>query len=244
MLVHPWDAPVSDEEWRAVLRRFDFGQLIAPGGSERELPVVIPTHFLFDGDRTIELHLARPNPVWAALDERARAVFTVIADYVYVPAAVNAGPELDERLGVPTSYYASVQAQADVEILDEPRDKADILRRQLAQHEPPGSTRLPVDVARDSDLRLLRGIRGLRLTITGVTAKFKYGGNKSAEHRLQIAGALAERDGPMDAAAVARLLERLPAKQQGEQERGERGPAERERGERRPAEQEPGSVRS
>jgi transcriptional regulator len=211
MLVHPWDAPVGDDEWRAVLERFDFGQLVAPGGPERELPVVVPTHFLFDGDRTIELHLARPNPVWRALEERPRALLTVIADYVYVDAATSAGPGGDPNRAVPTSYYATVQAEVDVEIVDDPGDKAAILTRQLARFEPAGSRRLPVDATDDSDRRHLPGIRGLRLTVTGVRAKFKYGGNKSVEHRLLIAQALASRDAPMDASARDRLLDRLAA---------------------------------
>ena len=52
------------------------------------------------------------------------------------------------------------------------------------------------------------GIRGMRLTITGVNAKFKFGGNKTQEHRAEIAAALQIRNGPMDAAAGRRLLSR------------------------------------
>ena len=37
----------------------------------------------------------------------------------------------------------------------------------------------------------------------------KYGGNKTPEHRHEIADHLAERDGPMDAAARDHLLRRL-----------------------------------
>ena len=66
MLVHPWDAAVDDSEWRAwLLDGHDFGELIAPG-RDRDLPVVVPTHFVYDGDHQVLLHLARPNPVWAA----------------------------------------------------------------------------------------------------------------------------------------------------------------------------------
>jgi hypothetical protein len=90
MLVHPWDAPNHDDEWRAVLHEFDFGQLIAPRGPDRDVPVVVPTHFVFDGERTLELHLARFNPVWRALAERPRALLTVVAGHVYVPAADHA----------------------------------------------------------------------------------------------------------------------------------------------------------
>jgi transcriptional regulator len=37
----------------------------------------------------------------------------------------------------------------------------------------------------------------------------KYGGNKAADHRLEIADHLTERDGPMDAVARDHLLRRL-----------------------------------
>lgn len=206
MLVHPWDAPNHDDEWRAVLRTFDFGQLIAPGGPDRDLPVVVPTHFIFDGEHTVELHLARPNPVWRALAERPRALLTVVADYVYVPAAINTDAGDDPRLGVPTSYYAAVQAAVDVEVIDDPVAKAAILARQLAHFEPEGSTRVSPGVDVESDRRQMPGIRGMRLTITGVTAKFKFGGNKTQEHRAEIATALQSRNGPMDLAAARRLL--------------------------------------
>jgi transcriptional regulator len=210
MLIHPWDRPVSDQEWREVLLRFDFGQLIAPGGPDREVPVVVPTHFLYDGDALLELHLARPNPVWAALAERPVALFTVVADYVYVPAAVNAAPASDPTVGVPTSYYATVQARVDVEVVDDPDAKANLLTRQLAHFEPAATRRQPVSTSVESDRRQLSGIRGLRLTIRDIQAKFKYGGNKDVAHRLDIAQALAARGGPMDEAARRRLLERTP----------------------------------
>jgi transcriptional regulator len=208
MLVHPWDAALDEDEWRAWLAHGrDFGQLIAPGHA-RDLPVVVPTHFVYDGHRTVRLHLARPNPVWEALAERPRALLTVIDDYVYVPAEWNAGEGQPPELGVPTSYYASVQLACDVQIIDDPAEKADLLNRQLGHFEPAGSPRLPVDADQDPDRRLLPGIRGLQLTVTEVQAKFKAGGNKKAPVRERIAGRLAHRGTPADARARANLLRR------------------------------------
>jgi transcriptional regulator len=175
MLVHPWDASNHDAEWRAVLHEFDFGQLIAPGGPDRVLPVVVPTHFTFDGDHTVQLHLAKPNPVWRALAERPRALLTVVTDYVYVPAAVNsdAGAGEDPAFGVPTSCYAAVQAEVDVETVEDPAAKAAILATALSHFEPAGSLRAAPALDVPTDRRQIGGIRGLRLTITGVNAKFK-----------------------------------------------------------------------
>lgn len=206
MLVHPWDS-AEDEEWRAWLAERDFGQLIA-GGRERDLPVVVPTHFVFDGERTVWLHLARPNPVWEPLAEHPRALLTVIDDYTYIRSDWNTGPGAPVERGVPTSYYATVQLACDVRVVDDPAEKAAILDRQLAHFEP-GSGRLPVAADEDPDRRQLPGIRGLELTVTGVRAKFKYGGNKTAEHVREIANRLEERGSRADLAARDHALRRV-----------------------------------
>jgi transcriptional regulator len=204
MLVHPWDAAGDDDEWREWLNDGrDFGQLIAPG-RDRDLPVVVPTHFLYDGETTVRLHLARPNPVWPALEEHPRAVLTVIDDYVYVPAAWNAEEGTAAEEGVPTSYYGAVQLACDVRIVDDPAEKAEILNRQLVHFEPPESDRLPVA----ADDRLLRGIRGIELTVTDVSAKFKFGGNRTPAVRARIAGELARQRSPLHERAGRHLLRR------------------------------------
>jgi transcriptional regulator len=209
VLVHPWDAPLDDEEWRGWLLRHDFGQLIAPGDG-RDLPVVVPTHFLYDGATTVRLHLARPNPVWAALAERPRALLTVVDDYTYVPSDWQAAPGTASELGVPTSYYATVQLSCDVQVVDDPAAKAEILRDQLGHFEPAGGYLAP-DAEHEHYRRRLPGIRGLVLTVTSVRAKFKYGGNKEPEHRELLAEHLAERGGPADTDAREHLLRRLHA---------------------------------
>jgi transcriptional regulator len=209
VLVHPWDAPLDDDEWRGWLLRHDFGQLVAPGDG-RDLPVVVPTHFLYDGATTVRLHLATPNPVWAPLAERPRALLTVVDDYTYVPSAWQAAPGTPAELGVPTSYYATVQLSCDVEVVDDPAAKAAILRDQLARFEPAGGYLEP-DSGHEHYRRRLPGIRGLVLTVTSVRAKFKYGGNKEPAHRELLAEHLAERAGPADGVAREHLLRRLRA---------------------------------
>ena len=96
----------------------------------------MPTHFVFDGDRTVWLHLARPNPVWEPLTEHPRALLTVIDDYTYIRSDWNANPDSPVERGVPTSYYATAQLACDVRIVDDPEEKAAILDRQLGHFEP------------------------------------------------------------------------------------------------------------
>ena len=207
MLIHPHDA-ATDDEWRAALFAKDFGQLIS-AADEGGLPIVVPTHFVFDGHDTIELHLASPNPVWARLEATPRAMLTIVDAYVYIPSSWNAVPPRTAETGVPTSYYVSVQATCDVEIVDDEDAIAAILRRQLG-HFQPGGGHAPVDAEPDGAYtKLLGAIRGIKLTVTEVRAKLKYGGNRTAEQRTAIAASLADRSGPFDAEARDHLLRRL-----------------------------------
>jgi len=208
MLIHPWDE-ATRAEWQDVLAHVDFGQLVTAGHVDR-YPVVVPTHFLYDGDATVLLHLARPNPVWRALDQDPHVVLALTGDYSYVEAAWNADPGADPDYGVPTSYYTGIQLLCTAEVVDDPEQKAEILAAQLAHFEPPGSTRQRPSPTHGSDRRQLPGIRGLRLHVEHVRAKMKYGGNKTADHRTEIAAHLAARGGPMDAAAREHLLRRMP----------------------------------
>ena len=206
MLIHPWDQ-ATREEWQGLLATADFGQLVTAGHVDG-YPVVVPTHFVYDGDATVLLHLARPNPVWRALDADPHVVLAFTGDWAYVEAAWNADPGTDPTLGVPTSYYTGVQLLCRAEVVDDPDEKAAILATQLAHFEPPASTRVTPGTAVESDRRQLPGIRGLRLRVEAVRAKMKYGGNKTAEHRAVIADRLAGRDAPGDRAAREHLLRR------------------------------------
>ncbi len=155
------------------------------------------------------LHLARPNPVWKALGQDAHVVLALAGDYTYVDAAWNANPGTDPDRGVPTSYYTAVQLLCRTEVVDDPDEKAAILAAQLRHFEPGDSTRATPTANDESDRRQLPGIRGLRLHIESVRAKMKYGGNKTVDHRREIADHLAERNGPMDAVARGHLLRRM-----------------------------------
>jgi transcriptional regulator len=205
MLINKHDAATSEDEWRTFLASRDFGELIA-SGRERDVPIVVPTHFIYDGERTIRLHLAVPNPVWEALAENPLALVSVYGDYTFVPTQWNANPGAPIEYGVPTSYYAAVQAIVRTRTVDDPDELASILRAQLAHFQPEGG-HAPVEPASDYG-KYFSSIRGIVGTIEDVRAKFKYGGNKTVEHRLRIADRLADRDRGLDAAARAQLLRR------------------------------------
>ena len=211
MLIHPWDAALDDDEWRTwLVDGHDFGQLVINGlpGSP---PTVIPTHFTVEDTATgiqLLIHLARPNPVWAAIDADPHVVVSVVDDYAYIPTTWRAkagGPDED---GVPTSYYAAVQFRCVAEIIDDPAEKADLLARQLAHFQPDGDHPV-VAVGAPPYGRMLSGIRGLRLEVTGVAAKFKYDDSNPTAHRAQAADRLEHRGTGRDVGAAAQQRRRL-----------------------------------
>ena len=183
----------------AFVRAQGFGHLIAPG--TREVPVVVPTQYVLDDSADevpdVLLHLARPNPIWAALAERPTVLLSVAGDWAYVPSAWKAVGDEDPALGIPTTYYAAAQLLGDAEVVDDDETKLDVLRRQLAVLEP--------DVAHADPsvhLRRLPGIRAIRIRVRELAGKFKYGGNVDAAHRVAVAANLE--------AAVGHLRRRSP----------------------------------
>lgn len=213
MLIHPWDAPRTDTEWQQWLAAHDFGQL-AVNGLPGEPPHVQPMHFAYEADHgehgRVLTHLARPNPLWQAVESDPEVLLSVVDDYVFVPGPWQAAPQDPAEHGVPTSFYAAVQLRCTARVVDDPAEKADILNRQVGRFQPEGgSARAAAGEAPYG--RMLSGIRALCLEVTDVRAKFKYATHKPAEVRERIAAGLAERDGPGDAAALAHHLRRREA---------------------------------
>ena len=210
MLIHPWDAALDTAEWQEWLASTDrFGLLAVNNLDPAQAPLVLPAHFTLAGDELL-IHLARPNPVWPHLAAADEVRMTVIGDYAYIPTywrAKAGGPDED---GVPTSYYTAVQFVCRPTIVDDPQAKADILIAQLADFQPEGGhADLAIDAAPYG--RMLPGIRGVRLAIVRVEAKFKYDDANPVDHRERVIGRLEERNRGVDLGAAKQQRRRLAA---------------------------------
>ena len=207
MFIAPVDATRGDEEWRAFVAAHPFGHLVARGGPDQEVPVVVPTQFVLAGT-TVWLHLVRANPVFEALAENPRVVLSVAEDWAFIPSAWKAIDAEDPALGIPTTYYGAVQLFGTAVVHDEgtaPGTVAAILRRQLAVFQP----ELEVADPSEAHAAKLRGILGIEIRVERVSAKFKYGGNVDEAHRMAVVARLRERGGPGDAAAADHVERRL-----------------------------------
>ena len=210
MLIHPWDAAIDADEWREWLAGTDcFGTLAVNNIDPHQAPLLVPAHFTLAGEQLV-LHLARPNPVWRHLEAAALVRVAVVGDYAYIPSywrAEAGGPDED---GVPTSYYTSVQLVCRPTIVDDPQGKVEILRAQFADLQPEGGH---ADVSVDAPPygRMLSGIRGVRLQVIEVEAKFKYDDHNPVDHRERVTAHLEERDRGVDRGAAAQQRRRLAA---------------------------------
>jgi transcriptional regulator len=208
MFIQPWDAAIDPTEWQDWLASTDrFGILAVNNVDPGQAPIVVPTHFTLDGDDLL-IHLARPNPVWPHLEAAVEVRLAVVGDYAYIPTYWRAKPGTPERDGVPTSYYAAVQFVCRPIVVDDPEGKADILTRQLADFQPEGR-HAAVAAGEAPYGRMLSGIRGVRLAVLGVDAKFKYDDHRPAEHRERVIDHLHERGQGLDADAASQQRRRL-----------------------------------
>jgi transcriptional regulator len=210
MLIHPWDAALDAAEWQDWLASNDrFGMLVVNNLDPAQAPLVLPTHFTVAVDELL-IHLARPNPVWPHLEAAAEVRLAVIGDYAYIPTywrAKAGGPDED---GVPTSYYTAVQFVCRPTVVDDPQGKVEILTSQLADFQPEGGhATVAVDAAPYG--RMLPGIRGVRLTVLQVDAKFKYDDPNPVEHRERVIGHLEQGGHGFDVGAATQQRRRLAA---------------------------------
>jgi transcriptional regulator len=207
MFIQPWDAGLNEAEWQTwIAEGHDFG-LLSVNGLPGQAPVAVPTHFTGDPGHLL-IHLARPNPAWHAIEHDPNVLFTVFGDYAFIPGPWRATPDTPPTDGVPTSYYTAVQFTCRAHIVDDPEAKAELLRRQLAHFQPDGD-HAPVTVDQPPYGRMLPGIRGLRLEVTDVRAKFKYDDHKPVEHRTTVADHLTARGQALDVPAAQQQLRRV-----------------------------------
>ncbi|OXE34947.1 MAG: transcriptional regulator [Phenylobacterium zucineum] len=208
MFIHPWDAAQNELEWQTWLAGVEkFGVLAVNNADAGQAPIVLPTHFTFDGP-DILVHFARPNPAWPSLEAAAEVRLAVTGDYAFIPGhwRVLSGGIVEN--GVPTSYYASVQFVCAPTIFDDPVEKAAIIAKQTADFQPEGM-HAPVTADSEAYGRMLSGTRAVRLRVLRVDAKFKFDDHKSQEFRAQIAERLDTRNHNLDASAAEQQRRRL-----------------------------------
>ena len=133
---------------------------------------------------TLIAHVARANPQWKDLaDQEALAVFT--GPHAYLSPTWYAEPRT-----VPTWNYTAVHVYGRVEVVHEPREIVEFVRRLTASMEGGLPEPWTFDPGDPFVVRLAEGIVGLRIQIAQLEGKFKLNQNHPAERRARVIASL------------------------------------------------------
>lgn len=203
MHIAPVDRSSGTDEWRTFVASQGFGHLIA-SGNRRAVPEVAAGQFVLEQDDLL-LHVVARHPILDAIAEQPAVLMSVAGDWAYIPSDWKTLEGEDPLLGIPTTYLAAVELIGTCSVVEDPDELAELLRCQLRHVQPGIPIADPAGVHRPK----LAAIRGLRVAVTEVRARFKFGGNVDAEHRLAVADRLEHRGAPGDQAAAAHTRRRL-----------------------------------
>jgi len=208
MLTHSYDAGKSEHEWRDwIAQSGKFGVLAVPGTEPDAAPILVPTHFTLV-DNAILLHLHKVNDALPILESGAQVSFSIFGDYAYIPGPWRAKPGDDAANGVPTSYYAAVNFVCKPTVISDSAKIAQIINAQMADMQSEGGSKT-VDSQQEPFGPMLAIVRGVRLEILSVDAKFKYDDHKPAEHKERVMQKLLERAEGADLGAAKQQKRRL-----------------------------------
>ncbi len=146
-------------------------------------------------------HMARANPQWRHADGRPiLAVFS--GPHVYVSPSWYEAEQV-----VPTWNYAAVHVNGVLHAIHERDALLRIVQDAIAHFEGDGPQAWRLDAPAEFIDRMLKGIVGFRIEITGIEGKWKLSQNQPADRREKVRRALREQGGE-EAASIAELMER------------------------------------
>jgi transcriptional regulator len=207
----PKDFRVDDTaEAHALIRANPFAVLVTHGADgivATHLPTVLK---IDDGAMLgrIECHVARPNQQWRtfAADTDALMIFQGPEAYIR-PGWYPSKAEHDKV--VPTWNYAVVHAYGRLEVVQDQAwllaHVSELTQQQEGQHAAPWKT---ADAPEYYLAMMLRGIVGLKFTITRLEGKAKMSQNREPRDRAGVVRGLADRAQGQDS-EVASLVEKM-----------------------------------
>jgi transcriptional regulator len=196
------------EALHALIRARPLGLLITAGAHG---VVADPVPFLLAPEigphGTLQAHLARANPHFAALAAAAEVLVVFQDAGAYVSPGWYESKREHGRV-VPTWNYVMVQVRGTPKIIDDAPWLRSQVERLTDRHEQGRADPWAVDDAPAAFIAgQIRGIVGLEIAITAIAGKFKLSQNRSAADQAGVlAGLDAQQD--MRCPALAALMRR------------------------------------
>lgn len=188
----PAQFSVSDDEALfRLIRENPLGILVTDlqsGLDANHLPFEVQPN---EGGRgVLRAHVARANPIWKELKDRAEVLVVFRAEHAYV--SPNWFPSKHEfHRQVPTWNYRVVHAHGRITIRDDVEFLRGLVGRLTSIHEAalPAPWKMS-DAPNDYIEAMLRAIVGLEIEITRLVGKFKLSQNRELRDRLSLGEAL------------------------------------------------------
>jgi transcriptional regulator len=151
------------------------------------------------------MHLARANPQWRAVADKAPALAVVTGPDAYVSPAWYPSKDEHGRV-VPTWNYSQVHLTGRLTVHHDPAWLLDAVTRLTDRHEEHRTDRWSVDDAPAPYVeKQLKAIVGLEMAVERVEAKAKLSQNRSEADRAGVVAGLRAEGGAAEA-AVARQI--------------------------------------
>jgi transcriptional regulator len=189
----------------ALMRAHAFAILLtnaAEGPIGTHLPTVLKVDAASPLGR-VECHVARPNPQWRSTQSNGLMIFQGPEAYIrpgWYPSKAEHGKV------VPTWNYAAVHAYGRLEVVEDQAWLLAHVAELTNQQEAPYASRWATSDAPDGYLAaMVRGIVGLKFSITRLEGKAKMSQNREAPDRAGVVRGLTDRGARHDC-AIAELV--------------------------------------
>ena len=163
-----------------LMREHPFASLISTDDEGFPFVTHLPLH-LEDGQHGFTLlgHVAKPNPHWKYLATRPKTLVTFVGPHAFLSPKVY--PDLAR---VPSWNYLALHCTVEARIIDEVAAKDSLLKKLIADHEPPYAAQWR-SLGEEFAHKMLAGIVAFELTVTDWQCKLKLN-----QHRKESHGAL------------------------------------------------------
>ncbi|OXM17143.1 pyridoxamine 5'-phosphate oxidase family protein [Paenibacillus herberti] len=186
-----FDESRDTAELQQFLHEMSFGFLavVRPDGS----PGITPLNFVYLNGN-IYFHGSRAGEKMKNLKANQEVSFCVAREYALIPSYYID----DSELACPaTAYFKSVLLRGTAAPVEDLVEKAEALQAMMAKLQPEGG-HLPIAADDERYQGNLKGVAVVRLTVSEVSAKFKFGQNLKEEEREKLADKLEQRGCPFD----------------------------------------------
>ncbi|WP_438448141.1 pyridoxamine 5'-phosphate oxidase family protein [Gorillibacterium sp. sgz5001074] len=189
-------------EIEAFLKECSFGYLGTVG--EDGWPHLTPLNYVYRNGH-IYFHGSRRGAKMSEIAAAKNVSFAVAREYAIVPSYFS-----DPRQACPaTAFFKSVHIRGTAEPVEDLAEKADALSGLMEKLQPEGGYApiTPDDPAYRGELK---GVSVVRINVSELTAKFKFGQNMDGERREKVMEGLQARGRPDDAETVELMKKYCP----------------------------------